>query len=220
MRYKFTSFAPRHWKYNFKISETPSLNFWLFSPCLVLWGRLFLWRDTAHVCSSQIGIPQETKVQIPPPKINLVKRWGLGGYLERTDITQRTASPRPPWTWLTARRVGNLGHTVSVNAPHTGELPVPFQAAHWSVSSRQLRMPLPLFLLACWAWGGSGRGGEIWEIFSLYILMRMEGEAWWIWSVLETSGNCFVFTFSLNELPAGWTLNLGGKNYSISSVAS
>lgn len=160
MLYKFTSFARRHWKYNFKFSETPSLNFWLFSPCLVLWGRLFLWRDTAHVCSSQIGIPQETKVQIPPTKIKLVKQWGLRGYLKRTEITQRIESPRPPWAWLTAHSWGPGAHCKSKCPAHWGVgTGSTFQATHWSVSSRQFRMPLPLFLLACWAWSGSGREG-------------------------------------------------------------
>lgn len=209
MLYKFTSFARRHWKYNFKFSETPSLNFWLFSPCLVLWGRLFLWRDTAHVCSSQIGIPQETKVQIPPTKIKLVKQWGLRGYLKRTEITQRIESPRPPWAWLTAHSWGPGAHCKSKCPAHWG---APSSWEHLSgnslVSFLQAVQNAPASVSSSllgleWEWQ---RGINLRNLFFLYT--HENGEAWWIWSVLETSGNCFEFTFSLNELPAGWNLSI------------
>lgn len=74
--------------------------------------KLFLGSLNAHIYSSQIGSPQQTKVQITI-KVQLGEHFFLKlGLLSEAKTTQTAASPEPTPAWVAAQRARNLEHTI------------------------------------------------------------------------------------------------------------
>jgi hypothetical protein len=188
----------------------------------VLWGGLFLWREAAPVCSSQIGIHERQKYRHHHERSAWWSKavWEVT-YKDRSSSKNCVTSPRPTWAWLTTHRVGDPGHTHTVSAQLVGECPsqVPHWCKHLPGSSAALYLlqavqnaPASVSSSLLGLGWGVGGGMNLRNLFSFYT--HKNGVAWWIWSVVESSGNWFEFTFSLNELPAGWNVSIWEeKNY-------